>query len=319
MFENIRFLTCTVSYDAETVKNDKEYYTFARRHNYMIADDSDYLIQGNSRFLLSRPLPGKYLQNLLYMQSFSYMEMGTSYYTERKNYASFLLLFTYEGSGSLIYEGNEYTLKEGDVFFIDCRRYHYYKTQDECWKHSDLHIWGNYAEFFYQENVEGHSPVFHCKQTGSFQQQLETILRVQTSNEKNWGFLVSNEIEKLLLLLLGWADSKQEDQIPEALSGLRTYLEHHFQEEISLDKMAKLSGISKYHLCRQFKKYTGFSPREYVLDLRISQAKMLLQTSTIPSYYICTLVGFTSEANFIRHFKNAAGMTPGQFRKQFSA
>lgn len=319
MFENIHFLTCTTAYDAESVKSHKEYKTFARKYGYTIADDTDYFIQGSSRFLLSRPLPDKYLQNLLYMQSFSYMEMGVSYYTKRKNYPSFLLLFTYGGKGSLVYEGNEYVLKEGDIFLIDCRKYHYYKTLDECWKHSDLHIWGKFVEFFYLENVEGYSPVFHCKQTSTFQQQLENILRFQTSNEKKWEFLVSNEIEKLLLLLLGWMDTKYLNEIPEALSKLRMYLEHHFQEEITLDKMAKYSGISKYYLCRQFKMYTGFSPKEYILGLRITQAKMLLQTSSIPSYYICTLVGFTNEANFIRQFKKLVGMTPGQFRKQFTA
>lgn len=243
--------------------------------------------------------------------------MSTSYFTKRKNYTSFLLLFTYEGKGSLFYEGNEYTLQKGDIFFIDCRKFHYYKTSGNNWEHSDLHISGNYVEFFYQENMLNKSPVFHCKQTTVFQQQLEKILQYQTADDSNWAFFVSHEIEKLLFLLLEWITPIQEDPTPEALSILRIYLEHHFQHEISLDEMARISGISKYHLCRQFKKYIGFSPREYVLDLRISQAKILLQTSTIPSYKICTLIGFLNESNFIRHFKNATGMTPGQYRRQF--
>lgn len=318
MFDHIRFFNYAVNSSAEDVKNHKDYQMFASRYKDSVATDSDYRIQGSSRFLMSRPLPEKYLQNLLYVQSFCYMDMGASYFTERKNYTSFLLLFTYEGKGSLSYDGQEYTLQEGDIFLIDCRKYHYYRTLQDNWKHSDLHIWGRFAEFFYQENMRGRSPVFHCRQTEVFQQQLERILRFQTTDDSKWALMVSHEIESLLFLLLEWDHPAQAEQIPKELSMLRIYLENHFQDAISLDEMARFSGISKYHLCRQFKKYIGFSPKEYVLDLRISHAKLLLQTSNIPSHNICTLVGFSNEANFIRHFKNAVGMTPGQYRKQFT-
>lgn len=318
MFEHIHFLSNVIDDNSSTVKRHKDYKSFADKNSDSIAEDSDFHIQGSTHFLLSRPLPDRYRQNLLYLQTFCYMEMGTSYFTERKNYYSFLLVFTHKGQGFLLYEGKEYTLQEGDVFLIDCRRYHYYRTQGERWEHSDLHIGGNYIELFYEEIMQDKSPVFHCKQSSVFQQQLEKILRCQTGNVGNWAFFVSHEIENMLFLLTEWMIEEQDEQIPENISMLRVFLEHHFQKEITLDDMAKFAGVSKYHLCRQFKKYIGFSPKEYVLDLRISQAKMLLQTSDMPGCRICTLVGFANEANFIRQFKNAVNMTPGEYRKQLT-
>lgn len=316
MFEHIHFYNHILNTNANDVKNHKNYNTFVNKYGESLASDSDYQLQGTSHYLMPRPLTNQVMQNLLYMQSFSYMEMGHSYFTERKNYSSLLIIFTYESEGLLSYGGKEYTLQEGDICIIDCRKYHYYKTKKNTWRHADLHIWGNYADFFFQENMLDRSPVFHCKDNLLFQQQLEKILRYQTSNIPNWAFYVSHEIENLLFLLLEWTIPVQDNQIPETLSMLRIYLDHHFQTELSLDDMARFSGISKYHLCRQFKKCFGYSPLEYILELRISRAKMLLQTSTIPSYKICTLIGFSNEANFIRHFKKATGMTPGQYRKQ---
>ncbi len=128
------------------------------------------------------------------------------------------------------------------------------EPKNKFWKHSDLHIWGNYAEYIYLELFSQRSPVFHCKQGKRIQSQLEKILRLQTSTQKNWVILTSHEIENLLFLLESWtAPSQVQTTIPENIVLLRTYLEHHFQTSFSLDEMAKFSGMSKYHLCREFK------------------------------------------------------------------
>lgn len=318
MFEHIHFFNWKSSFDIKDVLAHKDYPSFETKYPKLISEISDYHIEGKSRYLLSRPLSQNQLEHLLYMQSFGLMEMGETYFTKRQNYASLLILFTYEGEGMLTYREKDYLLKAGDIFIIDCRAFHHYKTKDKFWKHSDLHIWGKYAEYIYLELLSQKEPVFHCKQETVFQSQLEKILRLQTSRQKNWAILTSHEIENLLFLLESWTVPIQvQSAVPENIVLLRTYLEHHFQTPFSLDEMAKFSGMSKYHLCREFKKYIGFSPKEYVLDLRISQAKFLLQSSRIPSCHIGTIVGFSNEANFIRQFRQNTGMTPGQYRKQF--
>ena len=109
---------------------------------------------------------------------------------------------------------------------------------------------------------------------------------------------------------------KDEDEVPENLRLLRNYLEHNFTLDLSLDEMAEFAGFSKYYLIRQFKKYTGTTPKEYILKLRIDQACLLLQSTEIPSYKIGQMVGFSSETNFIQRFKDYTGKTPGEFRRE---
>ncbi len=318
MFEHIYFFNWKSSYDSKDVFSHKDYLSFETKYPKLMSRESDYRIEGKTKYLLSRPLSQNQLEHLLYMQSFCFMEMGESYFTKRQNYASLLILFTYEGEGLLIYDGNDYQLKAGDIFVIDCRKFHYYKTKGKLWKHSDLHIWGKSAEYIYQELFSPKKPVFHCKQESVFQNRLEKILRLQTSDRKNWAILTSHEIENLLFFLEECSAPTQEQPvIPENIVLLRAYMEHHFQTPFSLDEMAKFAGMSKYHLCREFKKYIGFSPKEYILDLRISQARLMLSSSRIPSCHIGAIVGFSNEANFIRQFRQSTGMTPGQYRRQF--
>ena len=71
--------------------------------------------------------PSNYAQkSLFYIQEIGFFEATLNYYVQRKNLSSFLILQTLEGNGILNYNGKEYSLSRGDVFFIDCRKEHFY-------------------------------------------------------------------------------------------------------------------------------------------------------------------------------------------------
>ena len=122
-------------------------------------------------------------------------------------------------------------------------------------------------------------------------------------------------IQRLLLFAADCQSQGEREKIPDAIRYLQSYLEHHFEQKITLDDMAQFCGLSKYHLCREFKRYTSFSPKEYLLQLRIARAKMLLLGSELPACRIGALVGIPDETNFTRLFRHRVGMTPGEYRK----
>lgn len=86
--------------------------------------------------------------------------------------------------------------------------------------------------------------------------------------------------------------------------------------EISLDELAEVAGLSKFHFSRLFSKYLGITPMQYIASCRIRLAeKFLLETSESITT-VAHKTGFYSHSAFINHFRNATGCTPSEYRKK---
>lgn len=78
-------------------------------------------------------------------------------------------------------------------------------------------------------------------------------------------------------------------------------------------------GVSISHLTRLFKEYTGLTPNEYIIQIRINKAMLLLSTSNENILEIAYGVGFKSLSNFYKCFKDNTNCTPKEYRKRNSA
>ena len=77
----------------------------------------------------------------------------------------------------------------------------------------------------------------------------------------------------------------------------KRYIDTHFDQDINLDLLAHIQLTSKYHLIRVFKKYYGTTPRQYLINKRIEQAKKMLRSGRAVSD-TCYSVGFESPNSF---------------------
>ena len=94
----------------------------------------------------------------------------------------------------------------------------------------------------------------------------------------------------------------------------KRYIDTNFDKEISLDLLSHIQFTSKYHLIRVFKRYYGVTPRQYLIDKRIENAKKILRTGKSVSD-TCYMVGFESINSFSNLFKAKTGMAPSVYRK----
>jgi AraC-like DNA-binding protein len=97
------------------------------------------------------------------------------------------------------------------------------------------------------------------------------------------------------------------------------YMEKCYAAEIPLARLTQIACQSTAHFCRNFKKLTGFSSREYLLRIRIQNAQSLLRESGKSIAEIGYAVGFQDNNYFSRAFKRIQGCTPGQYREALTA
>ncbi|WP_161807580.1 helix-turn-helix transcriptional regulator [Bacillus sp. FJAT-28004] len=95
-----------------------------------------------------------------------------------------------------------------------------------------------------------------------------------------------------------------------------SYLECHYNDDITLEAIQTELHLSKYYLAKTFKEVTGFTIFQFLMQRRIYQAKIELINSVLPITDIGYDVGFKHPSHFSRAFKLHTDLTPEQYRKQ---
>jgi AraC family transcriptional regulator of adaptative response / methylphosphotriester-DNA alkyltransferase methyltransferase len=97
------------------------------------------------------------------------------------------------------------------------------------------------------------------------------------------------------------------------------WIGEHYTESITLERLADVSHGSPYHLQRLFKRIKGYSPSEYIQQLRLEKASRLLEETAHPIAETGRLAGFPDASYFITVFKKKHGQTPAAYRKAMKA
>jgi AraC-like DNA-binding protein len=97
--------------------------------------------------------------------------------------------------------------------------------------------------------------------------------------------------------------------------GTRHYINNHYDKELNLNFLSHIRFTSKFHLLRLFKRYYGQTPKQYLTEKRLLQAKDSLAKGANISE-TCYDIGFESPSSFSTLFKARFGMTPTEFQKR---
>lgn len=125
------------------------------------------------------------------------------------------------------------------------------------------------------------------------------------------------------LLLVAELRSQLSDRIRRAPANSRAfilrpaleYINDHYVEPCSVDKLAGLCHLSQTHFRRLFLSIMGTTPLQYVIQIRIRQACILLNTTSEPITSIAQAVGIASISSFNRNFQQVMSVTPQQYRQ----
>lgn len=240
-------------------------------------------------------------------------------------HAFYELLYVVQGNGKVLIEGTEYPMRAGSVYFMRPHEFHHaipdpdgayeryvinFKSaavKESLLRLSVLQNGGKYKNgvFFPPGSV-----------TDEMLQSFAEMDRVCTAlfaeakhrDSKEETYLMALLTKIILLLSLENADTtgSQEENL---ISNVMEYLGAHLNEDISLDELAVRFFVSKYYLCRAFRKYTGVSVFGYLNAKRIALAQTLLsngESATSVAYR----VGFRNYSSFYRTYCKLTGNPP---------
>lgn len=285
---------------------------YLERANYTWSEDS-------IRFINTPTRSAKQL--FFYVQETGYFRTHPPYFTERANLNSFLIIYTLSGKGHLKYRKKSYHLLPGTAVYLHCMDHHYYEClSNQEWEFLWLHFNGVSALGYFQEFLKNGFHILCGLDIFFMESTLRRILALTLKKDLHSELLVSSLIVELLtqILIQNSSENLGLGFMPPYLKQALKEIELHFSESMSLDFLSDRLGISKYHLSREFKRYIGTTPNEYLILTRINHAKELLKYSDKTVEQIAYDCGFHHASHFIDLFRRHEKLTPLQFRKEWA-
>lgn len=210
----------------------------------------------------------------------------------------FELIYFYKGTSVLRIENNSFEMREGSFALFNPGELHTVSSK----KGAES---GIYALVFKLSDVYDN---FH-----NILSENELCKEIfQTYFKENHSYL---ELKSQIYNLLFSLKPKDTENSNESIKAVLSYIEDNFSEKLTVENLADVAMLSKYHFIRVFKAYTDTTPIQYLNEVRIAKAKELLMQNKTDITGTALMVGFDNISYFIKVFKEICGVTPLKFVK----
>lgn len=238
-----------------------------------------------------------------------------------------------DGMGEFIIRGQKSVLSPGQTVLIYPYEPHSYHALTEEWHVHIIGFSGNCCIDIMKTLKMHESGIYHFSRPDIFRSYFEKIIQVQQEmsgksghNQKKreprrqFSFLMqlSKLCYEFLLDLsssIHFVSTSVPDSGNETIRLLISYMEEHYPEPLSLEQLAEQAHLSRGYLCDLFKREMKQTIMQYLTNLRISQARILL--TEFPERRVSEIgrmCGFESPSYFGEIFRRVVGMTPAEYR-----
>lgn len=114
---------------------------------------------------------------------------------------------------------------------------------------------------------------------------------------------------------LNFLNNSTKIEILRRLNLAREYMYTNYNRNIGLDELAEYSCLSVNHLLRTFKQAFDVTPHQFLVQLRLQRAQVLLRNTDYPVNEVVNLIGFECPSSFIRLFREHFQTTPLKYRQ----
>ena len=279
--------------------------------------------------------------SLLHLQEVGSLTAIRPHTSKREKLQSYLCFMVEDGEGELVYEGKKYELRSGDVVFIDCRKAYSHSTSnihETCDDHSTdnahsvaekygrklwslrwCHFYGPSMPAIYAKYCErGGMPVIREADVSQYATILTDIYKLASSSDYIRDMRINGKLTDLLTLLMESSWHREvHTNAPKKMdiSLVKSFLDEHYKEKLSLESVAGHFFIDKHYLARLFKEQYGVTLVTYLQQVRITHAKRMLRFTDKSIEEIGLECGIGELNYFSRVFKKLEGVSPSEFRR----
>src|SRR5690625_3233687 len=231
------------------------------------------------------------------------------------------LFYIVKGKGYFLLPDQQIPVKENDLVIINPFIEHTEKSnQQDSLEYIALGIEG--IAFSYQNETELQQEGFYIYQ--GYKEDvlfyLNKLLDEVKNGSKEFEVVCQNIIEILIIKLERERKLKVEKselkRINKDIAFIKQYINRNYRSNITLDQLSNLKHLNKYYLAHSFKNNVGVSPIEYLNQVRIREAQVLLETTDFNIADISGMIGFSSQSYFTQTFRRHQNETPSQYRKR---
>lgn len=226
----------------------------------------------------------------------------------------FYLLMYIEKGDILIKSTENYQFSSNELVIISPNTNFRFDTKSTpCYFH--LYLLEGQSLPLYTDGIRHAS--FKGKHISNQFQYLQHLL-FQHSNDVS--FLINKTLTDILTDCVLLQNNNQQIEasvkVPKYISEMKRIIDSEYSTVLTLELLEQRLLISKYRLCREFKKHYGQSPLQYLNNVRILEAKLLLEQTDITIHAIGFGVGIPNTSHFIKLFKRETNLTPAEYRKK---
>ncbi|ENH97778.1 AraC family transcriptional regulator [Gracilibacillus halophilus YIM-C55.5] len=241
---------------------------------------------------------------------------------ERKEVGRIVFQYTLNGHGAIRVGDHTYTLSKGDAFFVEIPSDHcYYLPPDsEKWEFIFITVYGEEAHRCFQSMTANYGHIFHWPNHSRPIKHILRLIEIIETTGIHHGYEASGYAYQFLMECMQYLeyDQQKEGHLPVAVAKAMTFMKENYANDIGLDDIVTISGLSKYHFTRLFAKSLKDTPMQFLTKIRIEEGIYLLQHTNHSIADIANKVGFSSSNYFSKVFKSILNETPTKYRQNKS-